>query len=203
MNKRSQWLDKIEADPEHSYRYARRFKDLAAQGVDVNGEARLIDAMAPRGANILDAGCGAGRVAGYLAARGHHAFGIDIDKVLIAQAREDFPDAEFTVGDLADPRLGAYDMIVCAGNVMTFLHPGTRRQVLANFHDQLATNPAEPARVVIGFGAGRGYDFQEFLDDAAHAGLELEAGYGTWQMRPFRAAESDFLVAVLVRTEDA
>ena len=202
MNMRSQWQDKIDADPEHSYRYARRFKDLAASGADIDGEARLIDAMAPRGANILDAGCGAGRIAGYLADRGHHAYGVDIDKVLIEQARADFPDAEFTVGDLADPRFGAYDVIVCAGNVMTFLHPGTRRTVLANFYDQLATGNEHASRVVIGFGANRGYDFQEFLDDAAHTGLQLQAGYSTWELHPF-TPESDFLVSVLVRAEDA
>lgn len=201
MSKRSQWLDMTEADPEHSYRYAARFKDLAASGADIDGEARLIDAMAPRGARILDAGCGAGRVAGYLAARGHDAYGVDIDPVLITQAKQDFPDVGFTVGDLADPRFGSYDVIVCAGNVMTFLHPETRRPVLENLHDQLAST-TPPARLVIGFGADRGYDFQEFLDDAAHARLELEAGYSTWEMRPF-SPDSDFLVAVFIRAEDA
>ena len=55
---------------------------------------------------------------------------------------------------------------------------------------------------MIGFGANRGYDFQEFLDDAAHTGLQLQAGYSTWELHPF-TPESDFLVSVLVRAEDA
>ena len=40
------------------------------QGADLVGEARLIDAMVPRGAAILDAGCGPGRHAGHLHERG-------------------------------------------------------------------------------------------------------------------------------------
>lgn len=202
MNKRSQWQEMIEADPEHSHRYARRFTDLQAAGVDIDGEARLIDALSPRRARILDAGCGAGRVAGYLAARGHEVTGLDLDPVLIDQARRDFPSATFELGDLADPRPGRYDVIVCAGNVMTFLHPDTRRPVLQNVHDQLDPAADQRPRAVIGFGADRGYDFAEFLDDAAHAGLQLEAGYSTWDLRPF-AVDDSFLVSILVRTEDS
>lgn len=200
MEKRSQWADMVAADPEHSHRYARRFKDLAAAGADIHGEARLVDAMASRGARILDAGCGAGRIAGYLAAQGHRVIGVDLDPVLIEAARADFPDVQFHVGDLAEPRIGAFDLIVCAGNVMTFLHPDTRRTVLANLRDQLDEEAESTPRIVIGFGAGRGYDFQEFLDDAAHVGLELQGGYATWQLDAF-GPEADFLVSVLVRAE--
>src|SRR5699024_6306129 len=65
------------------------------------GEARLIDAMAPRGAGILDAGCGSGRLGGYLARGGQHVTGVDLDPHLIEVAREDHPEAHWYVGDLA------------------------------------------------------------------------------------------------------
>ena len=50
------WKKIVEADPEHSRRYAQRWDDMVAEGMDIDGEARLADAMAPRGARILDAG---------------------------------------------------------------------------------------------------------------------------------------------------
>src|SRR3712207_7124098 len=40
--------------------YVQRFRTLAAQGNDIVGEARLVDAMLPRGSRVLDAGCGPG-----------------------------------------------------------------------------------------------------------------------------------------------
>ena len=65
------WKKIVDADPGHSQRYAKRWDDMVAEGVDIDGEARLIDAMAPRGARILDAGCGQGRTGAYLHERGH------------------------------------------------------------------------------------------------------------------------------------
>jgi 2-polyprenyl-3-methyl-5-hydroxy-6-metoxy-1,4-benzoquinol methylase len=37
-----------------------------------------VDAMTPRGAGILDAGCGPGRVGGALSAAGHQIAGADV-----------------------------------------------------------------------------------------------------------------------------
>jgi len=51
---------------------------------------------------------------------------------------------------------------------------------------------------VVGFGAGRGYDFGTFFEDASAAGLVLQQKFSTWDLRPFDV-ESDFLVAVLGR----
>ena len=43
--------------------YGAKFGRLVADGVDVDGEARLADALVGRGARILDVGSGMGRVA--------------------------------------------------------------------------------------------------------------------------------------------
>lgn len=173
---------------------------MAAEGKDLDGEARLVDALASRGAAILDAGCGHGRVGGRLAELGHTVVGVDLDPVLIAAAREDHPGSTWLVGDLAAVDLGSpdlpapFDVVVCAGNVMTFLDPGTRRAVLANLRAHLA----EDGRLAVGVGAGRGYAFGEFFEDADAVGLEVDLRLSTWDLRPF-TPNSDFLVAVLSR----
>ena len=196
---RSKWADATAANPNHSAWYVQRFRDMAAAGADLVGEARLVDALAARGATILDAGCGPGRHAGYLHERGHTVVGVDLDPVLIDAAEQDFPGPRYLVGDLADIELPAdvpqpFDVILCAGNVMGFLHPDTRRPVLASFASWLAPE----GRAVVGFGAGRGYAFDDFFADARTAGLETDLRLATWDLRPFTDS-SDFLVAVLRR----
>ncbi|GAA1607899.1 class I SAM-dependent methyltransferase [Actinoplanes couchii] len=50
---------------------------------------------------VLDAGCGAGRMSRYLADRGCRVRGVDLSPGMLAFARRDHPDLEFTVGSLA------------------------------------------------------------------------------------------------------
>ena len=75
MVETSRWMQKVAANPGHSRWYIERFRAMARAGDDVVGEARFVDAMAKRGSRILDAGCGAGRVGGYLASVGHRVVG--------------------------------------------------------------------------------------------------------------------------------
>ncbi|MGB3442393.1 MAG: class I SAM-dependent methyltransferase [Actinophytocola sp.] len=198
MVERSLWMRRIEGDPGHSAWYVERFRAMARAGDDLAGEARLVDAMVARRARILDAGCGPGRVGGALAAAGHEVVGVDVDPVLVAAAEQDHPGPRWLVGDLAELDLPArgvtepFDALVCAGNVMTFLAPSTRRDVLARFLSHLTGD----GRAVIGFGADRGYPFDEFLADAAAAGFEPDLLLSTWNLRPF-SDDADFLVAIL------
>ena len=198
MTEQSAWVRMTQEDPQHSAAYIQRFRDLAAQGMDLVGEARLVDAMLSRGSRVLDAGCGPGRVGGHLASVGHDVVGVDVDPVLIAEAASVHPEARWIVGDLAELDLAAagapepFDAIVCAGNVMTFLAPSTRTEVLR----RLRAHVAADGRAAIGFGAGRGYEFDEFLADAAGAGWAPDLLLSTWDLRPF-TPDSQFLVAVL------
>ena len=191
-------MQKVADDPGHSAWYIDRMRGLARDGNDLAGEARLVDAMAPRGARILDAGCGPGRVAAALAAAGHEVVGVDVDPALIAAAEEDHAGPRWLVGDLAELDLPArgvpepFDLIVCAGNVMPFAAPSTRGEVLRRFRAHLAPQ----GRVAVGFGTDRGYRPDEFFADAAAAGLEVDHALSTWDLRPFRP-DSGFLVAVL------
>lgn len=198
MARQNGWLSLVQADPEHSERYVRRFRAMAEAGADLAGEARLIDAMVPRRARVLDAGCGTGRVGGFLAQAGHDVVGVDLDPVLIDAARQDHPDSTWLVGDLAElelARLGiadGFDAIVCAGNVMAFLAPASRGEVLRRMRMHLR----DGGRAVIGFGLDRGYAANEFFSDAAAGGLLPDLQVSTWDLRPFDD-DSGFLVAVL------
>ncbi|HLQ80380.1 MAG TPA: class I SAM-dependent methyltransferase [Brachybacterium sp.] len=185
------WSTALRRDPEHARRYAERWRRLEAAGQDIHGEARLLDAMAGRGSRILDAGCGSGRVGGYLARAGHTVTGVDLDPHLIEVARADHPEASWEVGNLAELELPAqFDLAVCAGNVLTFLAASERRPALA----RLAAHLAAEGRLVVGFGLDRGYAVEDFAADAEQAGLRLSARFGSWDLRP---ASEDFLVGIL------
>ena len=198
MTEPSAWTRLTQENPQHSAAYIQRFKDLAAAGHDLVGEARLVDAMLPRRSRVLDAGSGTGRISGYLSEVGHEVVGVDGDPVLVAAAEREKPGAQFLVGDLAELDLPAagvrepFDLVVCAGNVVTFLAESTRVEVLRRLRSHVVAD----GRAAIGFGAGRGYDFDDFLADAAAAGWAPDLLLSTWDLRPF-TPDSDFLVAVL------
>jgi 2-polyprenyl-3-methyl-5-hydroxy-6-metoxy-1,4-benzoquinol methylase len=198
---KNRWIELTERNPEHSNWYIERFRTMAANGDDLDGEARFIDAMASRCSRILDAGCGPGRVGGALARAGHDVVGVDIDPILIAAAETDHPGPTWRVADLAELDLPAagisepFNVIVCAGNVLTFLDPATRRPVL----ERLAAHLQPNGRLVTGFGSGRDYPFEEFLSDVEHVGLAAELMLASWDLRPF-SIDADFLVAVLALT---
>lgn len=194
------WADMISANPNHSEFYIERFKQMEREGRDLHGEARLIDAMVERGARILDAGCGPGRVGGRLALLGHRVVGVDLDPVLIEEAKAVHPGATWLVGDLetldlssedSDPK---FDIVVSTGNVLPFVREDGRRGAVS----RMAHLTAQEGRLVVGFGAGRGYAFDQFLMDASDAGMKADHLASTWDLRPFTDS-SDFLVAILSR----
>ncbi len=197
----NRWLAKIDESPDHSDNYVERFRSMAADGADLHGEARFVDAMVRRGSRILDAGCGPGRLGGQLAVLGHDVVGVDLDPVLIAAAEADHPGPTWLVGDLSTLDLAAdgielgFEVVVSAGNVMGFLDPTTRRQVL----ERLGGVLADDGRIVVGFGTGGDYPFDEFFADAEAVGLDTVLRLSTWDLRPF-TADSEFLVAVLSRS---
>lgn len=186
-------------------RYAGVFEDLIARGEDIDGEARLADVLAPRGARILDAGAGIGRVAAALAARGHDVTAVEKDPDLIARSRRLYPQVPVVEADILELTTGlleeadrptSYDEIVVVGNVMVYLAEDTEARVLRTLAGLLARG----GRILVGFAPEKGppqsrdYPVADFRDHVTAAGLIVEHEFGTYDLAP---PGGDFVVAVL------
>lgn len=184
-----------ETKDNHSQWYVERMRGLARDGQDLAGEARFMHALLPPASLVLDAGCGPGRVSGALRDLGHPVVGVDVDPVLLAAAREDFPDIEFVEADLSQPLVGVLTVgpfagAVVPGNVLPFMAEGTQGLALKHLAEVI------DGPIVVGFGAGRGYELEQFDRDVAAAGLQLDLRLGTWDLRPL-TDQSDFSISVL------
>jgi SAM-dependent methyltransferase len=186
-----------DTDDDHSQCYIERIRGMAAEGADLGGEARLIDAMVPRGSRILDAGCGPGRVGAVLHACGHEVVGVDVDPELIAAARADHVGPTWLVADLSEldlanqGQIAPFDAAVIAGNVLAFVASGTEQQVLICIAKHLKPD----GFAVVGFHTDR-YEMGEFDKHLAGAGFTLEHRFATWDLRPWRL-DAEFAVSVL------
>lgn len=187
-------------DEQQRREYAVRFVTIAADGQDIDGEARFVDAMAARGSRVLDAGCGTGRVAAALARAGHEAVGVDADPILIEKGRELYPGLPLAVLDLHDLSPGAlaerglpgeFDLVVVAGNVMLFVAEETEDRVVANLAGVLAPG----GRLAVGFFTGREFDHDHLDDAASAAGLVRQHRFADWELRAC-GPEDDWAVSI-------
>ncbi len=178
--------------------YLDHFRKLAAEGADLAGEARFVDTVVGRGSRILDAGCGAGRVAGELHRRGHDVLGVDADPMLIEAATADVPGPSWLVADLATLDLPGdrFDAAVLAGNVMVFLAPGSEGTVLQS----IARHIRPGGVIILGFATDRHYSVDAFDRDCRDAGLLVEQRFATWDLRPW--CPEDAFAVTIVRVAD-
>jgi SAM-dependent methyltransferase len=181
--------------------YDARWRALAAQGESVHGEADLVDTLLREsgGTRVLDAGCGTGRVAIELAARGYRVAGVDVDSGMLSTARAKAPDLTWLEADLTD--LSAlsdeeFDLVVLAGNVMIFVDPGSEGAVL-----EAAAGRLSAGGILVGGFSVRPdrLPLKQYDDLAEAAGLYPVARWSTWSRDPYTGG--DYAVSVHARTQ--
>jgi SAM-dependent methyltransferase len=168
--------------------YGTAFGRLVAEGADVDGEARLADALVPRSARILDVGSGMGRVAAALRARGHDVVATEPDESLREQSRRTYPDLDVLPHQALEipEDMGGFDLVVAVGNVMVFLGEGTEVRVLGHLAGLLAPG----GRILAGFDlvrtktGARDYPAEVFLADVTDAGLQVDHRFGSYELHP-------------------
>lgn len=175
---------------DYAEQYAARFRELAARGDDIHGEATFVTGLVDPPARVLDAGCGTGRVAIRLAGLGYAVVGVDVDASMLMMAREEAPDLDWRVGDLAELETGLqFDVVLVAGNTIPLLEPGT----LAATAARLAAQLDDGGLLVCGFGLDEAHlpgdcPLTPLADvDAAFAAAGLEAvdRFSTWDRAPY------------------
>lgn len=194
-----------------STRYLERFSTRIETGVDIDGEARLADALVKPGARILDAGSGMGRVGIALLRRGHHVLAAEPDPMLVAESQRRWPELPVVTKDILelDPAAeGSFDLILLVGNVLILIAEGTEVGVLTALRDLLAPG----GRILVGFHAEGGpphgrqnYSWPEFSSDAAAAGLSAQHHFGGYSLEPVGTrspsgpdgSDAEFCVAIL------
>jgi SAM-dependent methyltransferase len=181
--------------------YQQRFDDLAAQGVDIHGEAAFVESLLPPPARVLDAGCGTGRVATQLTALGYHCVGVDADPHMVAVAHRRDPSTHFVRQDLGALQLRsqAFELVVMAGNVVPLLAPGTVQDVL----NRLVAHLQPGGLVVAGFGLDPAHlpegvpptPLEDYDRACDVAGLSLLRRHATWDRAPWQPG-GGYVVAV-------
>jgi SAM-dependent methyltransferase len=177
--------------------FDRRWDGLAAEGVDVHGEANFVEALLrARGFHrVLDAGCGTGRVAIELDRRGFEVVGVDIDPTMLDTARRKADHVTWIREDLTELALEeTFDVVLLVGNVMVFVVPGSERQILV----RMAAHLEGGGLLVTGFQLDLGrYALADFDADADAAGFVLVDRYATWERARFEGG--GFAVSVHAR----
>lgn len=175
--------------------YASRFAELEAKGTEVHGEARLCASLVAAGARVLDAGCGTGRVAQWLHRNGFECVGVDVDEAMLAEARRAAPEIRWIQADLATLDLaehglaGAFDLVVCAGNVIPLVAAGTEATVVATLANALRPG----GLLVTGFGLDAAHlplneptvTLADYDAWCADAGVSLRDRFATWDGDPY------------------
>lgn len=180
---------------EYDAPYAAR----AAAGIDVHGEANLVEQLLHSPLNqsqsdqpyrVLDAGCGTGRTAIELARRGVEIVGVDLDEVMLQQARAKAPHLDWRLDDLSVMALNkTFDLIVMAGNVMIYLTPGTEAATLANLVRHLNPGGLLVAAFELTPPSWSKLTLPLYDQLTAAGGLTPVARWSTWEQAPWQPGD--------------
>jgi SAM-dependent methyltransferase len=82
---------------------------------------------------VLELGCGAGRISGYLIGLAREFHGIDLSPQMTAEARRRYPDGDFSEGDVRDLARfgdGSMDAVMAGCNLLDIFDVDERRAML-------------------------------------------------------------------------
>ena len=171
--------------------YASMMRQYLATGTDLETDARFVDMLVARHAEILDVGCGHGSAVNALRRGGHLAFGIDPTPVVLTIATDGFNPAWFR--DLGAEQLSpqtlrqaglpaAYDLVLMAGNIPAFLADAALAVVLAQIVAVL-----KPGGFLVVGTTVHAQGGPHHLDGAAAAaGLVLKQRFADWHLEHYR-----------------
>ena len=115
-------------------RFLKEYDTRQLRPVEVLLLVRYRDTLAGR---VLELGCGAGRLTGYLAAIAREVHGLDLSPAMVDHCRQTLPEATFHEGDFTDLSMFAedsFDAVVAPCNVLDVLDDEGRRAVLDGLH---------------------------------------------------------------------
>ncbi|WP_432494509.1 class I SAM-dependent DNA methyltransferase [Kineococcus gypseus] len=135
--------------------YATHLPDTRAEApLDLAALDAFVEAVTAGGdPEVLDAGCGAGRIGRHLADRGCTVEGVDLSPGMVAEARSAHPDLRFTVGSLTDLPFPAGRF---AGVLLWYSTIHTPPAGQARVFSEAARVLRPGGHVLVGFQSGRG-----------------------------------------------
>ena len=179
--------------------YDAPYEARAAAGIDVHGESNLVEKLLqsdlnqtqlPQPYRVLDAGCGTGRMSIELARRGMGIVGVDLDEVMLTQARAKAPQLDWRLADLSAIELdGLFDAVVLAGNVMIYVTPGTEAATVANMARHLKPGGLLIAAFELGPKAWTNLTIEGYDKLAEAAALTKVARWSSWNQAPWVASD--------------
>ncbi|MFN8442969.1 MAG: class I SAM-dependent methyltransferase [Caldilineaceae bacterium] len=116
--------------------------------------------------------------------------GVDLDKVMLDQARSKAPQLDWRLADLSTITLDKhFDAIVMAGNVMIYLTPGTEAATVTNLARHLKPGGLLIAAFELTPPSWSKLTLTSYDQIATDAKLTLVARWSTWEQAPWQTGD--------------
>lgn len=105
-------------------KYAEAFDDDRSDDRHIDGLLACLDGNG----RILDLGCGTGRLAGYMRAKGFEVVGVDLSENMLGIAKKNYPGIGFIRADMREVEFGegSFDAVCLAYSIFHFEKPEAR-----------------------------------------------------------------------------
>ena len=146
--------------------------------------------------SVLDAGCGSGHLARFLAEQGFEVVAFDVDPEMLGVARARAPQIRWLRADMASLDLGrTFEAVLVAGNVFNFVAPERIPAAVG----RMAAHVDRDGWLCAAFSRQGRFTVDEYQRWVADAGMTLESLASDWTGTPLEA-ESSEIVAIHRRT---